>query len=309
MKDVLLEYVMKISAIASVPAASLDYLHRVLCVVPPETGVTENEISTCTSKAEIEALTPAKCDVLLNAGLNSVYILPASSLDLDAVIDAASERFYTILIDPSFDATDMASLDLGSFSGVVGWTNATAATAETFTAQNNNVAFVDLDANAGKNMYHAFGKLLSAAKWRNQQYIEMPETSEIEDLGDAEDLFDACVSFVLTSPQYGKRLGLFASNKRAIIAPYVYEEIRVRLQSAALVYISGNQPNYTVSEAALLEDVLQSVIDEYIADDTIESGNITVEPTAEQFILKAEIRVAEPKALWRIKADMYQGSV
>lgn len=309
MKDILLEYVMKISAIASVPAASLDYLHRVLCVVPPETGVTENEISTCTSKAEIEALTPAKCGALLDAGLNSVYILPASSLELDAVIDAAEEKFYTVLIDPSFDATDMASLDLGGFSGVVGWTNATKATAEGFAAQNNNVAFMDLDANAGKNMYHAFGKLLSASKWRNQQYIEMPETSEIEDLGDAEDLFDACVSFVLTSPQYGKRLGLFASNKRAIIAPYVYEEIRVRLQSAALVYISGNQPNYTVSEAALLEDVLQSVIDEYIADDTIENGNITVEPTSEQFILKAGIRVAEPKALWRIKADMYQGSV
>lgn len=307
MKDVLLEYVMKVSTITPTPAASLEYLHRVLCIVPPETGVTENEISLCTKKSEIEELTPAKCGALLDAGLSSVYILPASSLDLDAVIDAATEGFYTSLIDPSF--TDLSALDLGSFDGVVGWTTATSADAEDFAKEKNNVAFYDLDANAGKNMYHAFGKLLSASSWRNQQYIEMPETSEIEDLGTAETLFSKAVSFVLTSPQYGKRLGLFASNKRAVVAPYIYEEIRVRLQSTALRYISGNQPNYTISEASLLEDVLQSVIDEYVAADIIESGNITVSPSAEQFVLKAEIRVAEPKALWRIKADMYQGSV
>lgn len=309
MKDVLLEYVMKVSTITPTPAASLEYLHRVLCIVPPETGVTENEISLCAKKSEIEELTPAKCGVLLDAGLSSVYILPASSLDLDEVIDAATESFFTVLIDPYFDDTAISSLDLGGFDGVVGWTNATRANAAAFTIEKNNVAFLDLDANAGKNMYHAFGKLLSASSWRNQQYIEMPENSEIEDLGTAETLFSDAISFVLTSPQYGKRLGLFASNRRAIVAPYIYEEIRIRLQSAALRYISGNQPNYTVAEASLLEDVLQSVIDEYVTADIIENGNITVEPSAEQFVLKAEIRVAEPKALWRIKADMYQGSV
>lgn len=308
-KDVLLEYVMKVSAVAGTPAASLAYLRKVLCVVPPETGVTENEISTCTSRAEVEALTPAKCWALLQAGMSNIYVLPTSSLDLDTVIDAATEKFFTVIIDPSFDNTDIEALDLGGFDGVVAWGSADRAEARAFTIQKDNVGFFDLSANAGENLYFAFGKLLSAASWRNQQYIEMPKGSEIDDLGEAELLFENDLSFVLTSEQYGNRLGLFASNQRAIVAPYIYEEIRIRLQSAALNYIALNQPNYTTAEAALLEDVLNSVVGEYVENGTIESGSVEVSPSSEQFILNAEIRVAEPKALWRIKADMYQGSV
>ena len=141
---------------------------------------------------------------------------------------------------------------------------------------------------------------------RHQGFAEL---LVIETLGEAELLFEDALSFVLTSEQYGNRLGLFASNQRAIVAPYIYEEIRIRLQSAALNYIALNQPNYTTAEAALLEDVLNSVVGEYVENGTIESGSVEVSTSAEQFILNAEIRVAEPKALWRIKADMYQGSV
>ena len=308
-KDVLLEYVMKVSAVAGTPAASLAYLRKVLCIVPPKEDVTENEISTCTTRAEVEALTPAKCWALLQAGMSNIYVLPTSSLDLDAVIDAATEKFFTVIIDPSFDNTDIAALDLGNFDGVVAWGSADRSEARAFTVQKNNVGFFDLSANAGENLYFAFGKLLSAASWRNQQYIEMPKGSEIDTLGEAELLFEDALSFVLTSEQYGNRLGLFASNQRAIVAPYIYEEIRIRLQSAALNYIALNQPNYTTAEAALLEDVLNSVVGEYVENGTIESGSVEVSTSSEQFILNAEIRVAEPKALWRIKADMYQGSV
>ena len=308
-KDVLLEYVMKVSAVAGTPPASLAYLRKVLCVVPPKAEVTENKISTCTSRAEVEALTDAKCWALFNGGLSNIFVLPASSLALSAVIDAATEKFFTVIIDTSFDNTAIGSLDLGGFDGVVAWGSAAQAEARAFTVQKNNVGFFDLSANAGENLYFAFGKLLSAASWRNQQYIEMPKGSEIDTLGEAELLFEDALSFVLTSEQYGNRLGLFASNQRAIVAPYIYEEIRIRLQSAALNYIALNQPNYTTAEAALLEDVLNSVIGEYVENGTIESGSVKVSTSAEQFILNAEIRVAEPKALWRIKADMYQGSV
>ena len=156
-------------------------------------------------------------------------------------------------------------------------------------------------------MYFAFGKLLSSATWRNQQYIEMPESDGVINIGQADLFFDDALSFVLTSDEYGNRLGLFASNRRAIIAPYIFEEITIKLQSAALRYISLNQPAYTISEASLLEDTLQDVINAYVDAGTIDSGTIRVEPSDQQFVMNGFIQVAEPKALWRIKAEMKQG--
>jgi septum formation topological specificity factor MinE len=78
------------------------------------------------------------------------------------------------------------------------------------------------------------------------------------------------------------------------------------MQSAALSYISGNQPAYTKKEAALLEDELQKVIQSYIDRDLIEAGVVEVELLQDNFVASAEINVSEPKALWRIFGEMRQ---
>lgn len=307
MKDSLLTYVMKVDALAPTPSASTAYIRKVLCVVKPATGVTGGTITECTTKAEVEDLTAAKCYKLLDAGMPSIYVLPTDDLDIEDILAATTFKFFTILIDNAFTST--SGLEVGSWKGVIGWTNNDRATAKTFGYSNDNVGFYDINDNYSENMYYAFGKMLSANNWRNQQYIEMPKTSNINTTAQAELLFEDSVSFVLTSEEYGNRLALFASNRRAIVAPYVYEELTLKLQSKALQYISLNQPNYTQGEASLLEDSLQAVIDGYIEDGILTNGNIDVELTDENFVVNAEIEVPEPKALWRIKATMKQGEI
>jgi len=309
MKDVLLEYVMKVDAYAPTPSASTAYIRKVLCVVKPLPEGATGTITECTTKAEIQALTNANCHVLLEAGLPSVYVLPMNDLNLADILEATDKKFFTILIDGAFTNEDLNGFDAGDFAGVVGWTVENREQAKNWGYGNNNVGFYDIDMNGSQNMYYAFGKLLSANNWKNQQYIEMPFGSGISSINQAELMFEDSISFVLTSEEYKNRLALFASNRRAIVAPYVYEELTLKLQSKALQYISLNQPNYTEAEASLLEDALQGVVDGYVEQGILTHGKVVVSLTDEQFVAQASINIPEPKALWRIRATMKQGEI
>ena len=309
MKDVLLEYVMKVDAYAPTPSASTAYIRKVLCVVKPLPEGATGTITECTTKAEVQALTTANCHVLLEAGLPSVYVLPMNDLNIADIVEADNKKFFTILVDGAFTNEDLNGFDAGDFAGVVGWTVENREQAKNWGYGNSNVGFYDLDVNGSKNMYYAFGKLLSANTWKNQQYIEMPYGSGISSINQAELMFEDSISFVLTSDEYQNRLALFASNRRAIVAPYVYEELTLKLQSKALQYISLNQPNYTEAEASLLEDALQGVVDGYVEQGIITHGKVVVSLTDEQFVAQASINIPEPKALWRIKATMKQGEI
>lgn len=309
MKDVLLEYVMKVDAYAPTPSASTAYIRKVLCIVKPLPEGATGTITECTTKAEVQALTNANCHVLLEAGLPSVYVLPMNDLNIADIVEADNKKFFTILVDGAFTNEDLNGFDAGDFAGVVGWTVENREQAKSWGYGNSNVGFYDLDVNGSKNMYYAFGKLLSANNWKNQQYIEMPYGSDISSINQAELMFEDSISFVLTSEEYKNRLALFASNRRAIVAPYVYEELTLKLQSKALQYISLNQPNYTEAEASLLEDALQGVVDGYVEQGILTHGKVVVSLTDEQFVAQASINIPEPKALWRIRATMKQGEI
>ena len=309
MKDVLLEYVMKVDAYAPTPSASTAYIRKVLCIVKPWPEGATGTITECTTKAEVQALTNANCHVLLEAGLPSVYVLPMNDLNIDDIVEADNKKFFTILGDGAFTNEDLNGFDAGNFAGVVGWTVENREQAKNWGYGNSNVGFYDLDVNGSQNMYYAFGKLLSANNWKNQQYIEMPFGSGISSINQAELMFEDSISFVLTSEEYKNRLALFASNRRAIVAPYVYEELTLKLQSKALQYISLNQPNYTEAEASLLEDALQGVVDGYVEQGILTNGKVVVSLTDEQFVAQASINIPEPKALWRIRATMKQGEI
>ena len=308
MKDILLNYVMKVDAYAPLPSASSAYIRKVLCVVKPK-GEEVGTITECLEKTQVQALTDANCWKLLEAGMNSIYVLPSNDLRIGDIIDNTDKKFFTILIDGAFSNEETNAMTIGTFNGVIGWTTETQEEAKQWGYGDNNVGFYDLAENGSQNMYWAFGKLLSANNWKNQQYIDMPLSSNVTTINKANLLFEDSVSFVLTSEEYGNRLALFASNRRAIIAPYAYEEATLKLQSKALQYINLNQPSYTEAEASLLEDALQGVLDEFIEDGIFTNANINVRLTNEQFVLDAEAEVSEPKALWRIKATMKQGEI
>lgn len=194
---------------------------------------------------------------------------------------------------------------LGDFTGVVGVSSTDDAFLAVQAAIANRCAFHTTSGNKAKNMFYAFGKLLSnALNWRNQQYIPMPVADDVETLGDAESLFDDRISFVISDDEYSNRLAFFVAGGKAITAPYIKRNLQVDMQSTALQYISANQPAYTLTQAALLEDELQKVIDGYVEDEEIEDGIVEVTLEEDNFVASGEINIAEPKAQWRVLAEM-----
>ncbi len=197
-------------------------------------------------------------------------------------------------------------MQLGTFAGVVGVVSDDDEFLADQAALSKRVA-MHTGGSAGKNMLYAFGKLLSdALDWKNQQFISMPEEDDVATLGDANSLFDAKISFVLSDDQYGQRLGLFAAGGKAIVAPYIERNLEIDLQSKALSYISGNQPQYTRKHAALLEDELKTVIQLYIEREWIEAGTVEVKLENDNFVASGYINIAEPSALWRVFGDLKQ---
>lgn len=200
-------------------------------------------------------------------------------------------------------------LDLGTFTGVVGITNVDKTLLASLAVKPNYCAFYGLVANGAKNMCFAFGKLLSASTWSDQQYLAEPSDDLVAALGDALDLFNDAISFVITDDDFGTRLGLFAAGGKAIRAPYVLKNLQIDMQSAALSWIAANQPSYSKVEATLLETRLQlDVINQqYIDTKEIDSGTVSINVvTGSNFTAKGSINIAEPKALWRIEADLTQ---
>ena len=197
---------------------------------------------------------------------------------------------------------------VGTFKGVVGLASDDTAVLEDQAVIANRCAFFKKTANGSKNLFYAFGKLLSnAANWLNQQYITMPFGNDVDELGEANSLFDSKISFVISDDEFGQRLALLACGGKAITAPYIKRNLEIDLQSAALTYISGNQPDYTKTEAALIEAELQKVMQEkYIDRKLIEAGVVEVKLINDNFVGSAFMNIAEPKAFWRIFGEMRQ---
>jgi hypothetical protein len=195
---------------------------------------------------------------------------------------------------------------VGAFEGVIGLGSDDEDFLEEQAAIANRCAFYHDADNACLNMFYSFGKLLSGSNWRNQQYITLPAVDDVSTLGVAEALFDAKISFGIDDDEFGSRLALFACGGKAIVAPYVEKNIKIDMQSAALSYVSGNQPAYTEVHAALIEEELQQVIDGYIEDKEIEAGVASVTLEEANFVASADINISEPNALWRIDGEMRQ---
>lgn len=201
-------------------------------------------------------------------------------------------------------------LSAGSFTGVIGVWSSDTSLLEDQAVIEKRCAFYGDSSNKAKNMCYAFGSMLSnSLSWKNQQYITMPLDDGIDTLGEAESLFDSKISFVLNDDEFGKRLALFACGAKAITAPYILRNLEIDLQSAALTYVSANNPDYTLTEAALIEDECQKVINEsYIKPKLISSGKIEITLEEDNFVAAGRITVPTPKALWRIAGEMTQTS-
>lgn len=311
--NILLDYFFKIVAIEPTPAASTAFLKQVCILVSPKEMVTPGTITECVTMEEVGALTDNdEAQQLFNAGMTKVLVLPLDTLsDFAAAVVGHESDFFTVLVSSDFADADIDDeedgLDLGQFAGVVGIASDDDTKNATRAALTNYVAFHTTSTNKAKNMFYAFGKMLSnTLNWRNQQYISMPVADDVDTNGDADSLFDDRISFVLNDDQYGKRLAFFGVGGKAIIAPYVKKNLAIDMQSAALTYVSANQPQFTKKEAALLEDELKKVIQSYIDRNWIEAGTVEISLVENNFVAAGEINITEPSAMWRISAEILQ---
>jgi hypothetical protein len=283
------------------------------------TGSSQNDISVefltgGTAGSEVVTVTAKKISVSMEGGVSTATQLK-TAIDASA---AAMLLIEPVTIAPGQGGTAQAAfaednlvggdgLFLGQFEGVTGvWSDDTAWLALQ-AAITRRVAFYSNSTNKAKNMCFAIGKMLAnALNWRNQQYITMPLSDDVDTLGAANALFDDKVSFVISDDEFSNRLGLLSAGAKAIVAPYVIKNLQVDLQSNALSYISGNQPAYSKKQATLLEDELSKVIQSYIDREWIEAGTVEIKLEQDNFIASGYINVAEPKALWRIFGEMRQ---
>lgn len=305
---ILLDYFFPITAITPTSQASTAFLKNVLAIVKPKVGAVEDTPTLCTTKTAVDAFsdTNVEVDELFDAGMNRVWVMASDDLtDVGTNIADKIGEFFTILITSDFSDAEIDARAMGDFAGVLAAAstddakNTTRAAIENFSAWHTNGTV------KSKNMFYAFGKLLSnESGWKNQQFITMPYADDVDTIGEAENLFDDSISFVGDDSEFGKRLMLFAVGGKAIVEPYIKKNIQIDMQSAALTYVSGNQPSYTFKHAALIEDELQKVIQEYIDDDEIEAGTVEVTIGDEQFVAEADINISEPSALWRIFGEM-----
>ena len=249
----------------------------------------------------------------------AAQIKAAVDADVDAhplvglVIDVDDENRAQVDFSPALEleggvdavAGSEPGLKIGEFKGVVGLQSVDDEFNASWAVKARYAVFHTTTTTKAKNLCYAFGKMLSnRLNWRNQQYIEMPFADDVDTLGEAESLFDDKVSFVISDSEFSERLSLFAAGSKAIVAPYIIKNLEIDMQSAALSYISGNQPAYSLKEAALLEDELKKVIDLYISRAWITAGTISVSLEEDNFVASGAINIAEPKAMWRVFAEL-----
>lgn len=194
-------------------------------------------------------------------------------------------------------------LFLGTWNGVVGVSSNDVAFLEAQAVITKRTAFFGNATNGANSMFFAFGKLLSSATWRNQQYVEMPVNDGIDTIAEALNLYNSRISFVLNSIQYGNRLALFTNNRKAIVAPYLSELFQIMMQGWGVGYIALNQPAYTILQASLLEDYLAGEADKtFVQTNLIESVSVQISLVENNFTASGSLQIAEPKALWRVNS-------
>lgn len=243
-----------------------------------------------------------RAETIYDAILASV---PASALvdvemDVGDEDDVQSVAVLTALAGGA-DQVNGAGADFGNFKGVIGVSTTSESFAEQQAVIEKRSAWLTSPSNGAENMFYAFGLILSnRVDWTSGQYATVPLNDGIESLGTAELLFEKRISFVISDENYGNRIGFFVAGGKAIIAPYIKENLKVDMQGVALQWFAANNPKYTPVAASRLQKKEQLVIDEYIEKTWLEDGTVRITATRDNFVADGYIEVPEPNAMWRV---------
>lgn len=306
MANTLLNYAVPFSQVSALPPPNFGYLHKIGVVVPMDTAGTPADITLITDPAELDALTvhAAELKGAFDGGLNQIYLIRVETADdLNPLITGKEGEFYTIFAHESAHPMIPSPVE---------WTGVRATHSDLVTVQ-------DLAANpmtcvfAGASAYNplfAFGSLLSAAFWRNQQYIaSTDETGTITDLGDMENLFSERVSFWLQDDENGNRLGFFGAGGQSITTPYISKEVEETMQFRMVNYLAAAQPMNVIVERGRLEQIADKTLVEYMDAGYLDPempNDVRIVKTAEAYVVAGTLVTSPAVALWRVKMDAYQ---
>lgn len=266
-----------------------------------------------TAGSEVVTVVGKAISVSMSGGVSTATQLKAAldaSAPASALISVAIDSGQAAVAQAAFALDNLEGGDdlaVGTFDGVIGFSTSDTDVAQAFGTAPNRVGFFRLDANGAKNMFFAFGKLLSnPSAWLNQQYIPMPFNDGVDLLGEANALFDDRISFVLNDTEFGNRLAFFVAGGKAIVAPYIKKNLSIDLQSQTLNWISANQPQYTLVNASLLESNLQEKViqQKYIDTKMITDGVVEISLVNDNFVATGEVNITEPKAFWRVFGNL-----
>jgi len=306
-ESLLLNFVVPTTIQDVLPSADLSWLKDVVVIAKGN----EAGIYDVRKKEDVTSKTTSKAYELLDSGMSKITLCIAASLDAakEALDADKTHRYLTVLIDPAFD--DITTALGWTRDYVLGWSTKDKENAKTAAKGKDVVAFNDPMDGDGILMYRAFGQFLSQNTWKNMQLTRLDDSDQfgITNLGDANELFDAGVSFAITDPEYKTCLALFAAGGKTIVAPYILKQAKIQTQSLFVQYLSLRNPAYTVREAGLIESYLNSNLNQLLVQtNDVEELRITVDldSALDDWYVLGTLQVARPRAIWRMKMDFYQ---
>ena len=317
--SILRDYVVKFQISTPIPTPSTDWVKKIGVVVKPKSdSVVEGEY-LITTRSQISQytnlLTPTR---ILDAGSVSFYLIVVKELaNIEKVYHTG--KYYTMLFSEDFTDQEViqykSTTGFGFYKGLFAKTFGRDQNKENSWLEAARVMpdFICYGTNLNSdkttynydNLYYALGNLLSLDTLDNRQYIELPVTDNVVELGDAEDLFNKRISLSTSDIDYGHRLSGFFVGGQPIIAPYVDKLLQLDLQAAGVTATNLYKPNMTASAVAKVRDYLyQKVIIKYINPDIIPNITLSLEVNDEGWVAKGKIALSEIKALWRYSIEI-----
>lgn len=311
MSNILLNYAVPFSQVEALPAPSFGFLHTLAIAVLHDVAATPPDATLITGVEQLGALTTygAEIEAAFDAGLSKILLIRVNTgAELDEIIRGKEGEFFTVYGHQSISLAEF-KIGVESWKGVAG--TVTSDPENIPDAMTKNFCLFGSKTTADSyNPIYAFGALLSAATWRNQQYIgTKKEIGLIDDLGIAETLFNDRVSFWLNDDTYGNRLGFFVAGGKSITTPYIDREITMQMQFAMTNFLTVNQPFNVAVERAELERIGGKMIGEYIELGYLDPEGVnalTVKDSTENFVVAGNLTTSPAVALWRIKMEAYQ---
>ena len=317
--SILRDYVVKFQVSTPIPSPSTDWVKKIGVVVKPKSDSVEEGEYFITTRSQMSQytnlLTPTR---ILDAGSVSFYLIVVKELaNIEKVYHTG--KYYTMLFSEDFTDQEVvqykSTTGFGFYKGLFAktfgrdknkenpWLD-TARAMSDFICYGTNLNSDNLTYNYD-NLYYALGSLLSLDTLDNRQYIELPVTDNIVELGDAEDLFNKRISLSTSDIDYGHRLSGFFVGSQPIIAPYVDKLLQLDLQAAGITATNLYKPNMTASAVAKVRDYLyQKVITKYINPDIIPNITLSLDVNEEGWVAKGKIALSEIKTLWRYSIEI-----